>query len=356
MNQSQASSCCRALPIPISATSTIENLVEVWEQEKMQLSQGTAVPSCQLCWKDEQSGQISYRQMQSHKTPVNEIQLSVSNACNQMCSYCSPKYSSTWQKNIQQHGNFVKVSTTAQLNLTLHGTRLNAIQWLSQIQNHLATMEDDSVNLTLLGGEPLMQIDFLKQMLAWCDKKIAKLNIITNLVPPNNKFLLWMVNHFNKDKLKIYVSLDAAPDFNHVPRAGFKKNVFDQNLDILLQHQIDFEFQAVVSVLNFFALDSYYKWLATVNKPITLNQLNNPECLNINLIPDKFRVPILNILKSHPVPEFVLHNPKVENLIDLKLKEQYNYLTQYFERTGTDVNTIHAEFNQYWAWLEGKYK
>lgn len=43
-------------------------------------------------------------------------------------------------------------------------------------------------------------------------------------------------------------------------------------------------------------------------------------------------------------------------MIDLKLKEQYNYLTQYFDRTGTDTNTTNAEFNQYWTWLQGQYK
>jgi len=41
-------------------------------------------------------------------------------------------------------------------------------------------------------------------------------------------------------------------------------------------------------------------------------------------------------------------------MVDIKLFEQYNYLKQYFARTGTEVtNTV---FATYWTWLEERFK
>jgi hypothetical protein len=83
-------------------------------------------------------------------------------------------------------------------------------------------------------------------------------------------------------------------------------------------------------------------------------KLNNPDCLDPVWIPTQFSQPILTQIQQ--LPEFLKPLQQSRETVDLKLKEQYNYLRQYFERTGTDVNTINAEFNQYWIWLEERFK
>ena len=87
----------------------------------------------------------------------------------------------------------------------------------------------------------------------------------------------------------------------------------------------------------------------------TLYNLNNPDCLAF-WIPTEFSQPLLTKIQHYSVPDFVSELQKSRNQVDLKLLEQYNYLTQYFERTNTDPNNSVIEFNQYWTWLKGKFK
>lgn len=357
LNQLKANSCCRSQATDLHLSTSVATLVQNWQQEKDLLSQGVQVESCEVCWQDEKNNISSYRQLQGQTVRPNEIQLSLSNACNHMCSYCSPKYSSTWQKNISDQGNFIKISESAKKNLELLPKQtLDQDFWLHQIQQNIQSESDNSVDLTLLGGEPLMQIDSLKQMLALNNSKISKLNVITSLAPPNNKFLLWILKNISRHKLYFYISLDSAPDANHIPRAGFNATAFKENLDLLISHQVNFEFQAVFSVLNFFALPEYCQWLDSIQGKWTLHRLYNPDCLDPGWIPDQFVMSTRQKLQHYSVPDFVNQSHDRNTLVDLKLKEQYNYLTQYFERTGTDVNTKNSEFNQYWAWLEERFQ
>jgi hypothetical protein len=184
--------------------------------------------------------------------------------------------------------------------------------------------------------------------------KIKKITINTNLNPPDNKFLKWIITHFPKDRIYFEISLDSTLEFNHIPRAGFDVDKFKENLTLLQNENISFKFLAVYSVLNFFDLPNYHNWIEENKFSLILAKLNNPDCLDPEWIPLQFSQPILNQIQK--LPTFVQPLQQQQKSIDLKLKEQYNYLTQYFERTGTDVNTTNTEFNQYWAWLEERFR
>ena len=355
LHQALAYSCCRAYPVEMNTDTTYENLLQHWSQEKQQLDQGIAVPSCKVCWQDEHHNVASYRMTAGQQASEFSILLGFSNACNNMCVYCSPKYSTTWQKSIEMHGNFTGVSRSVQNNLQLLSNQsINVDAWLENIQQDINTQPDHSVNLALLGGEPLMQKDSLRQLLKLISSKIKKITINTNLNPPDNRFLQWLLTEFPKERLSFEISLDATPDFNHVPRAGFDQAKFKENLLLLQDKNIKFTFFAVCSVLNFFDLPNFYKWVDTHGFSSKHFKLNNPDCLDPVWIPTQFSQPILTQIQQ--LPKFLLPLQQSRKTVDLKLQEQYNYLTQYFERTGIDFNTTNAEFNQYWNWLEGKYK
>lgn len=355
LHQALAYSCCRAYPVEMNIDTTYDSLSQHWLQEKQQLEQGVAVPSCKVCWQDEHHGIASYRMTAGQQATEFTILLAFSNACNNMCVYCSPKYSTTWQKNIEIYGNFTGVSRSVQNNLRLLSNQsINVDTWLKNIQQDINTKPDFSVNLALLGGEPLMQKDSLRQLIKLIDAKIKKITINTNLNPPNNKFLQWLLNEFPKERLSFEISLDATPDFNYVPRAGFDKAKFQENLSLLQYKNIRFTFFAVCSVLNFFDLPNFSKWIDTHGFSSRYFKLNNPDCLDPVWIPTQFSTPILTQIQQ--LPEFLRPLQQSRRIVDLKLKEQYNYLTQYFQRTGIDSNTKNAAFNQYWNWLEGKYK
>ena len=265
-----------------------------------------------------------------------------------MCSYCSPKYSSAWQDNMQQSGNFVNVSQSTKHNLkviTQHTAQDSQIDELKQL------LSREPVHLKLLGGEPLMQRRNLQQLLELNTDNVLSLNINTNLNPPNNKFLKWVLDTFPKDKLEFGISLDTVPEHNAVPRAGFDQHKFYENLELLEQHDIEFGFMSVVSVLNIFSVSAYQTWLSDRNYQGNFFRINNPDCLDPCYLPQEFK----QLLVTESVPDTARqaleHCPKV---VDLKQFEQYNYLSQYFQRTSTKI-TDHR-LAAYWHWLQQKFK
>lgn len=349
LNQSKATSCCRANPVSIDNT-TLPELVELWQQEAQLLSQGHQLPSCQVCWNKENQGITSYRQKHSAPQDV-QIELDLSNLCNHMCAYCSPKFSSKWQQSIQQHGEFVNISKTAKNNLQIVEQNTDHSSWLSQIESHVAGHPTDSVVLNLIGGEPLMQHGSLSKAIDMMMPAVKQLVITTNLNPPSSKFLDQLLDTWPVEKLIFKISIDTIPEFNHVPRSGFDQHRFESNLNKLISRGINYKFLCVVSILNVFDLSSFLSWAPT---DVVMNQLTNPSCLDINIMPDEHRNTLLNSLPGNE-PDWVskaLSQPA--EVIDLKLQEQYNYITQYFSRNNITVPG-NMKFAQYWTWLQQRF-
>jgi hypothetical protein len=214
------------------------------------------------------------------------------------------------------------------------------------------------VELKILGGEPLMQQRNLQKLLTVNPRKIKKILVHTNLNPPTNKFLLWLIQNVDADILEFTVSLDASPQYNQWPRARFNQVEFDNNLQLLQNNQIAVSLNAVVSVLSVFDLQNYISWAREKNIHIYFNQLQNPDCLEALLIPYKFRSAIWDSIKHLDPPAVILkilQHKQHDN--SLRLFEQYNYLHQYFQRNDLDpANYDNALFREYWTWLTKNFK
>jgi organic radical activating enzyme len=346
LHLNKVASCCKAWPIDMENQS-VDYYLDLWKTEKEQLAQGVELPGCNYCWQAENNGQASYRQQTADKN-FNQVEIFVSNLCNQMCSYCSPKYSSTWENNIQQFGNFTNVSRSAKNNLNTVEIHADQDQWIDNLKDLISR---EPVSVKLLGGEPLMQHRNLQQLLEFNTDQIVRLSINTNLNPPNNKFLKWVLDKFPLDKLTFNISLDTLPEHNAVPRAGFDKTKFLENLDLLKQYSIPFKFLSVISVLNIFSIADYQDWLTSQNHMVKFSPINHPDCLSASLLPDQFK----DLIRRDKLPveaqELLDHTPIN---IDLKRFEQYNYLKQYLQRTNTVVTDQRLE--NYLEWLKENYE
>jgi organic radical activating enzyme len=349
LQTNKISSCCRSDPIELDRSNTINDYLDIWSQESQQLDQGIQLDGCKHCWQAEDQGQISYRQQTSTPDNVTVIELSMSNLCNHMCSYCSPKFSSIWEDSINTAGMFKNISTKAKDNLQPTSTVNNDSEyWISQVQDQISLLPDNSVALSLLGGEPLMQQRNLEKLLSLNNNKIKILSMHTNLNPPNNKFLLWVLDNFPKSKLKITISIDATPEYNYVVRSGFDRDRFLVNFSLLKDQKIDYSIKSVLSVLNIFDLANFELF----DKEINYSKINHPNCLDPVLVPWDIRQIILKTLvNTNPVVVDVLSAPYQPNPI--RLLEQYNYLTQYFERAKIVVEDINNKlFQTWWKWLK----
>lgn len=346
LHLNKVASCCKAYPIDIEHQS-VDYYLGLWKNEKEQLAQGVELPGCNYCWQAENNGQTSHRQ-QTVGDDFNQVEIFVSNLCNQMCSYCSPKFSSTWENSIQQFGNFTNVSQTVKDNLNTVKIHADQDQWIDKLKDLISR---GPVKIKLLGGEPLMQRRNLQKLLELNTNQVTKLVITTNLSPTNNKFLKWVLATFPGDKLQFSISLDTVPEYNAVPRAGFDKTKFLENLDLLKQHDVTFGFLSVISVLNIFSIADYQAWLTSHNYKGEFFPINNPDCLSPSYLPDQFKDLIRKDVLPFDAQQLLDHTP---SNVDLKRFEQYNYLTQYFQRTNTVVSD--QRLVNYLEWLKGNYE
>jgi organic radical activating enzyme len=358
LHLNSATSCCRSYPEPLLENETIQDRVDQWKHEAELLKQGVEVDNCNFCWKVENQQKLSYRQREGQGSrQYNRVEMQISNLCNQMCSYCSPKYSSTWEHSIADHGMFKQLSHSAIDNLQIPLKNQTTHDRLDEIRSYIVSCEDNSVSLALLGGEPLMQINSLQQLLSVSNDKIKTLSIVTNLNPPKSKFLKWILKNFSKDKLQIQISLDATLEYNHVSRGGFKSDIFKKNLNLIKDHGVDIEFLSTVSATSIFDLPNFLSWLDQNQFRAKFYLVNNPSCLDPAVVPFEFRQNILNNINTD-MPILIdqtLNNNQPTN--NLKLFEQYNYLAQYFDRTNTDLTKINNPlFQSYWQWLRDQFQ
>ena len=273
-----------------------------------------------------------------------------------MCSYCSPKFSSVWEDNISSQGMFENISASAKDNLKIiNHAQVDLEHWFQEISQYIVSQPKNSVSLKLLGGEPLMQFKNLQKVIEFGSDNINQLIIHTNLNPPNNKFLTWLLENVPVEKLRFIISIDATPEYNHIPRSGFDCEQFLINLELLKQHQVQFTLLSVFNVLSIFDLVNFVRWA----KPYTLDfsRLSGVDCLQPNLLPPSIIEQICQNFNDQPWPKLLqeLYENRKEPL-DLKLFEQYNYLKEYFDRTKIVPESIdNAVFQQYWTLVSKKF-
>ena len=351
LNTGQAASCCKSYTE--SFDQNLPELLELWQQESERMSRGEAVASCEQCWRDEAAGKTSLRQtLNAHPALENKIDIYISNLCNHMCSYCSPKFSSMWQRSIEQQGEFELISRSARENQSVD-IRLGADQEiidrnLEQIRQYVKQQPDNSVVISLLGGEPLMQHRGLNRILEFDQQKVKRLVIITNLAPPSSKFLNQILDRVDNKRLLLHISLDTAPAYNHIPRHGFDQKQFEKHFALIQDRGIEHTVLSTVSALSAFTLPQFELWCTNNNIQPTFQSLQNPACLQVAGLPKSVKQRIYQSVD----PAFLNHElhwqlttPDPARVQQIEL---YNYLRQYFARTGTQTNTFPLEMQRWW--------
>ena len=159
----------------------IHNTSQKKEDRRMMLA-GERPPGCEYCWKIEDMGRnaVSDRVYKSRiykiedletaaRTPAQEdvnlrtLEIAFDRTCQLACSYCNPAFSSTWVRDIRQHGpyqglesdgrnHFTHVHDSAQL-YNYGDTNPYVEAFFSWWESDLHRTLDE---LRITGGEPLM--------------------------------------------------------------------------------------------------------------------------------------------------------------------------------------------------------
>jgi MoaA/NifB/PqqE/SkfB family radical SAM enzyme len=173
------------------------NTPQKLEDRRRMLSGEWPEQGCEYCRNIEQAGGASDRitnldlvgmhapvELDSNPTAIQVtpriLEVYFDNTCNLKCLYCGPHFSSLWDAENKQHGNFNQKGLTIvdsfKKSNNIESNKQQLFKWLTENRQHLTTFN-------ILGGEPLYQ-DELGQCLDLFDQYPApelQLQIFTNL-------------------------------------------------------------------------------------------------------------------------------------------------------------------------------
>jgi organic radical activating enzyme len=311
--------------------SALHNTKEKKEKRKMML-EGKRPEECNFCWRTEdlknpdlfsdrvRKSSVSWNDNRIDTVPnmpwdVNVIpkslELDFSNTCNFKCIYCSPAYSSTWVKEIREHGpvhagNFINNSLKVlelQERLPIEDEDKNPYikafwEWFPEV---MASGELRELRVT--GGEPLLSKNTFKLIdyfIEHCQPEMI-FSINTNLGVPK-QYIDKLITYLNKitdtkaaKRVTVYTSGEGHGARGEYIRYGLNYNDWYNNVDRILTEcpKVEIVFMStynILSVTSFkeFLVDSYKLLQKHTNNEtrtqplvISIPYLRQPEFLSV---------------------------------------------------------------------------
>lgn len=205
------------------------------------------------------------------------VEIDFENTCNFKCAYCSPSYSSQWQKEIRDHGPYV-METDPHLNfnsmedIMAHSKvpmkpddnpYIKAFWgWFPEAVKHMH-------HFRVTGGEPLMSKNLMKVLDYLIENPQPNLhfNINSNLNPTQELFdkFLGKVDTLLKNNcvrdIRIYTSGEAHGEQCNYIRDGMDYDEWIKNINIVLTRFPENLYISIMSTVNALSTQTYKLFL-----------------------------------------------------------------------------------------------
>lgn len=325
-----AYSCCKG-----KTTRFNNNVLEFVSRERYAMLQGQQDPSCEYCWDVEERGGKSlrhhhlenftgnYADYANNAAQPKLVQVSVGNECNLQCTYCNPKFSSTWEKDVRNE------SYKLFSDRYFYGIDLKQPNVMDNNIAFLGTF-DSIEQLSVIGGEPLFNKKFFQLMSTTPAKSLS---ISTNLVVKKSvidKFIK-LCNRFKL--VDVRVSIDATGRIAEFTRYGLNYAQFCDNLQYLLDNKPDHVHVSIGSVMSSITIRDIRKFSDFVTPLLDrvtwqLDYCRDPRIQSLVTLPDQYKPGILAELdklrtfdiRGLDMLKSVVANSKFNKLLHQELK------------------------------------
>jgi organic radical activating enzyme len=234
------------------------------KQERAQMQRGERPGGCEYCWKIEDIGRdnISDRVYksriysledlsQAYHTPADEdinlrtLEIAFDRTCQLACSYCNPAFSSTWVRDIRQHGAYVNLVSDGRNHFT-HAHDSSQLYRYGETNPYVEAffrwwetdLHQTLQELRITGGEPLMSGDTWKLLDWFCDnpgRSQTRLAINSNLGPGVD--LDRLLSATQNIPLDLYTSMESVGLQAEYIRDGLDYSLWVQNMMRLIESQ-----------------------------------------------------------------------------------------------------------------------
>ena len=339
LGSGQTTSCHHPLPHAVDPEAIKHNPSALHntprkKQERAQMQQGQRPAGCEYCWKIEDIGRdnISDRVYKSriypledlsraYHTPAEEdvnlrtLEIAFDRTCQLACSYCNPAFSSTWVRDIRQHGAYTNLVSDGRNHFT-HAHDSSQLYRFGEtnpyVEAFFAWWETDLhqtlQELRITGGEPLMSGDTWK-LLEWFKnnpgRSQTRLAINSNLGPGVD--LDRLLTATRDIPLDLYTSMESLGHQAEYIRDGLDYSLWVQNM-IRLITSGQLRGLHVMCTINALCLDSlpelltvFMRWKKAYGSEFpnfTLNILRFPSFQSALVLPESVRTKYKNSLQT----------------------------------------------------------
>jgi hypothetical protein len=374
LGSGQTTSCHHPLPHAIDpdAIRTNPSAIHNTQRKKMereQMQKGERPSGCEYCWKIEDiptdpfPAPISDRVYKTviysdedlayaHRTPASTdinlqtLEIAFDRTCQFACSYCNPAFSSTWVKDIRQHGAYTNLVSDGRNHFT-HAHDNSQLYKFGETNPYVeafhAWWESDLhktlKELRITGGEPLMSAETWK-LIDWFKtnrgKSTTRLAINSNLgTAVDIDRLLASVDGVEVD---LYTSNESMSLQAEYIRDGLVFDDWANNVERLLDSG-RFRGIHVMATINALCLDSLDSFLEMVMNwkreygkdaiNFSLNILRFPSFQSLTVLPEDIRLAYHNRL--HDFANTYRHGTEMHEFEWNQLTRLLSYLTEVSE-------------------------
>ena len=360
--------------------------------DRAMMQAGSRPSGCEYCWKIEDMNvdAISDRVYKSriyplealdeaYNTPSQEdvnlrtLEIAFDRTCQFACSYCNPAFSSTWVKDIKNHGAYTNLVSDGRNHFT-HEHDSAQLYRFGEENPYVSAFFDwwetdlhkTLQELRITGGEPTMSGE-LWRLIDWFKSNQGRSNtclaINSNLGMDRLKLLEFANRTADVPHLEIYTSMEATDAQAEYIRDGLDYDLWMHNVQELLErdHVRALHFMCTINALCLDSLDVFLDQLVRLKQVygrervnFTLNILRFPSFQSALVLPEHLKMYYRNRLivwmqKHHAQP--YLHEHEINHV---------NRLINYLDRVHTphseafDLSKLHNDFGQFYAQYDSR--
>jgi len=373
------SSCQLPEPGPIDISSlkhdinNIDSTVEKIEQRRLML-QGKRPDKCANCWQVEDAGDdsvIPERVLYSHhgsdhydftkfvpEESVSPYTVTVAfdTLCNFTCSYCDPSQSSSWYTDIKKNGIYYGIKQDPRYTYQKLGTKdkLNEVDYKIVFEKFCEYIEQNIltlVNITCLGGEPLVSPNFWKfiDRIIKLDTSKITLTVITNLSDSDKvKKILSYQKYFKS--IDISASIENIGKKSEFVRQGLVWETFNKNINFLLENNIKIRLLATIPGIALDGFIEFLNWYKSNSDSMALevHRLRHPVFQAPQVLPqqikDRYATDLSNwiVLNSKGLDPYLVE--QLKNIVTILKKECIIYNNIDIQVLQKNAQAFYKEF------------
>lgn len=353
--------CCKAYPERVDLDWLEANPGKLFhtdtmlEDRRLMLDNKSCVSCHYGCYKYEDQGLTSTRQkyindakISDPHAPIRDLNISLSTDCNLTCMYCTPEWSSSWQRDVEKNGDYLLDGVPVKQNDNWSNLWAKMKQKSRGMESRFFALLLREIKLSaglqsvsVLGGEPLLN-NQLDQMLDHVHGK--KITITTGLGVSHTRLRQVLQKTKGMD-VRFQISGESTGQLFELIRHGVTWKNFNDRVSMIEENGNKIKFMSTISNLSVLGFADFYDLYSNKHE-IEINYLTETAWMMPHILDDRSKNDFINSTRAkHNLPEFNTILDMIDKTPDDKDRiNTGDYLKQFSSRRSINLDFLPAHF------------